>query len=390
MNSKTYNGWVPPANYRLDEEDPNYIKSFSVDEEEEYYQFFKECGFVVIRDIIPPEDCDATVDEIWKYISSVTSDDIQQNDPNTWNTDLWPTKKTGILGSRVVDDKMAWKNRSSPDLHRVYSKLYGTSELVISLDRYNIMRPTKNVDFGNGIIKDMPEWKGLESWFHWDLNPWYWTGISKPTQEPEMYEEHGLLFSRNLVNLITEGNNTPKRHPDSQKLQGLVALGDTPFSTGGFQCVPGFVGDTLKQWSLKNQKLEETYKDRHFVGVPKDDPLIECTQVVPLKKGSLVVWSSELPHCNRLNNSELFRYCQYIKMVPIADLHDVEGRAIVVSNSLKRGFCYQQHSNNPVFGLHLKEKKKSKSLPVISITSFISIFFISVFTYFSWNYFTRN
>jgi hypothetical protein len=30
----------------------------------------------------------------------------------------------------------------------------------------------------------------------------------------------------------------------------------------------------------------------------------------------LVIWSSELPHCNYANDSDRFRICHYVKMMP--------------------------------------------------------------------------
>jgi len=35
-----------------------------------------------------------------------------------------------------------------------------------------------------------------------------------------------------------------------------------------------------------------------------------------MRAGSLVVWSSTMPHCNFPNSSSRFRMCQYIKMFP--------------------------------------------------------------------------
>lgn len=37
-------------------------------------------------------------------------------------------------------------------------------------------------------------------------------------------------------------------------------------------------------------------------------------QKISLRAGSLLIWSSELPHCNYPNDSNRFRKCQYVKM----------------------------------------------------------------------------
>ena len=53
-----------------------------------------------------------------------------------------------------------------------------------------------------------------------------------------------------------------------------------------------------------------------FLEVPKSDPMQAWTQPVPMRAGSLLVWNSELPHCNYANDSDKFRMVQYVKCFP--------------------------------------------------------------------------
>jgi hypothetical protein len=220
-----------------------YCQSFSWEQEEEYHEFFLRWGFVVVDDVIPLEDCDDTVDAIWSEISEMREGSVKKSDPTTWD-DKWPAAPTGIFGS-VARSPSAWRNRQNERLYGVFKRLYGGEELLVSVDRYNIMRPTVGVPNKEGQLVDRPEWRGPESWFHWDLNP------------------------SNIVRLVTEGNDAPRRHPGSQKLQGLIALGDTPVETGGFQCIPGFLGDRFKQWAEENIAEAKPFQDCHFVTVPE-------------------------------------------------------------------------------------------------------------------------
>jgi len=45
----------------------------------------------------------------------------------------------------------------------------------------------------------------------------------------------------------------------------------------------------------------------------KEDPIINFAQRVTLRKGSLVVWNSKLPHCSYPNDGEEPRMVQYIQ-----------------------------------------------------------------------------
>jgi len=67
----------------------------------------------------------------------------------------------------------------------------GKEELWIILDRYGMMRPTRDVPRGQlpplevrNHVKDNPEglplenhddWRTAALWLHWDLNPYLWT-----------------------------------------------------------------------------------------------------------------------------------------------------------------------------------------------------------------------
>lgn len=42
-----------------------FTRSFTLEQAEDLQQFFDEFGFVVIRDVLTPAECDGTVDAIW-------------------------------------------------------------------------------------------------------------------------------------------------------------------------------------------------------------------------------------------------------------------------------------------------------------------------------------
>jgi len=104
------------------------------------------------------------------------------------------------------------------------------------------------------------------------------------------------------------------------KLQGILNLVDNRIGDGGFCCVPGF-HKNLKDYCEKtlDTKFALTNiqrKNYSFVSVHPDDPLNYQAKKISCRAGSLIVWSSELPHCNYPNDSSRFRINQYIKMFP--------------------------------------------------------------------------
>ena len=133
-----------------------------------------------------------------------------------------------------------------------------------------------------------------------------------------------------------------------------MAFEDSRQDTGGFQTVPAFHLH-LPEWARQTPR----YSVSDFVSCKDDDPLISHALKISVRKGSLLVWSSRycatfpstlssdlflslslslslsllslslfslslslltirMPHCNYPNDSDRWRYCQYIKMFPIA------------------------------------------------------------------------
>jgi hypothetical protein len=55
-------------------------------------------------------------------------------------------------------------------------------------------------------------------------------------------------------------------------------------------------------------------QDHTTVQIPKDDPIRKDIQKMPIRKGSLLIWNSRLPHGTYQNYSNRFRMIQYMKM----------------------------------------------------------------------------
>ena len=373
MNSNIIPGWTPPSCYGTEKDNNNYFISFSKEEINEYVHFFKECGVVVIRDVISSEDCDNTINEIWKVLEKSSSGTVQRNNSSSW--EHWPTTRTGMLGKSLAIDSMSWKNRLNPTIYQIFSSIYQDTDLVVSLDRYNALRPTRDIDFGDKILLDKPSWRSIENWFHFDMNPWNWSGLMDFS--PRKGWNSNFLGIDNIMKFIIEGNEIPYSGPHSLKLQGLVALGDTPFQTGGFQCIPGFNRELLKQWAIKNIDLSESYRDECYVPLPESDNLLKYAQVIGMRKGSLLIWNSELPHCNKTNHSNLFRYCQYIKLLPKKDLIDIETRSKIISKI----FSISRITDKNILASPLlcQTKKKSYKLCILALIIVITLLILYIF-----------
>ena len=105
---------------------------------------------------------------------------------------------------------------------------------------------------------------------------------------------------------------------DFLKVQGILAVVDCGEKEGGFHCIPGFQ-KYIRGWANANKEIYKGERDT-TVQVPREDPMRHDIQTCPLRKGSLLIWNSQLPHGNYPNNSDKPRMVQYIKMAPHDDL----------------------------------------------------------------------
>lgn len=159
----------------------------------------EENGYVVVREVVPKENVEAVVADLWKHTGA------DPNDPETWyNPEV--IKPTGMV--EMYHYQSMWDNRQAQSLYDVFAEIHGTTRLWVSLDRANLKPPS---------VPEHPEYyhKGF---MHWDAD-------------------------------LTKYPNLPFR------VQGVLALADTDENMGGFQCVPEIYRD-LDAYLEKHGKEE--------------------------------------------------------------------------------------------------------------------------------------
>ena len=205
----------------------------------------------------------------------------------------------GILGNQIILSPQFCENRQNPKLARVFQILLGTDNLMVNVGRASAMRPTRNIQLPDGSLMDKPQWKTIEEWLHWDMCPW--TGLTT-----------SFSWCVKDLNLNCGYENV--------KVQGVLSIVDCGPNEGGFHCVPGF-RHHIRGWANKNlDKYNSKFREAAgSVQVPKDDPIRNDIQRVPIRKGCILIWDSCLPHGTFPNDSDKFRMIQYIKMANRAD-----------------------------------------------------------------------
>jgi ectoine hydroxylase-related dioxygenase (phytanoyl-CoA dioxygenase family) len=368
----------PQIEVPKDPNDPEFCISFTRDQVEEYTNFFKEYGFVVIQNVIEQPQIETTIDEIWGIITGAdpqTAPQMQvikdyyenklkvpfvpvnREDPATWTHDHgWPEgEDLGILGSGSSFQRRAFENRTNPIIYDVCKNLMGREDLWMGLDRYGVIKPNTQVLMPNGTRQDFPKYKTIATWMHWDINPFML--INEAKEDLVMREEKSIdapdLFGNYFF--LSERNNTAQ---PSQKIQGIIALTDARECDGGFFTVPGFSKENTLAWA-KHHATERKMKPMSTLTVPRDDPMIAQGRPVPVRAGSVILFDARQPHQNFPNQSDRFRMCQYIKTFPERDVNKEEHQAFIkarrefVMNKLKP---HLEDEQNPMVLTELDEK----------------------------------
>ncbi|MFP4846004.1 phytanoyl-CoA dioxygenase family protein [Winogradskyella sp. PE311] len=221
----------------------------------EQWNFWKEQGYVVIKNAVPREQAKQTADFLWEF------EDKNPNDKSTWYTapraEMKMKELAGTGMVEVYNNQHLWNNRQTKKVYDAFVDIWGTEKLWVTIDRANLNFP----------IRPNYEYKGF---IHWDYDP-----DTKP-----------------------------------QNVQGVLALADQmDENMGGFQCIP---------WLYKNYdtwKLTQPEERDHFK--PDVTELEDKIVKVPMEAGDLLIFNSSEPHGIRPNRSnDKVRIAQYISMMP--------------------------------------------------------------------------
>jgi hypothetical protein len=142
--------------------------------------FWDRNGYLILRNAIPKEDCEKTIETICSYIQ------IERDDPATWYT-KHPARH-GIM-VQLFQDANLEKNRRSETIRAAFEHLWNRTDLWVTADRVGFNPP------------ETATWKFPGPRLHWD---------------------------------------TELKLPIPFAMQGILYLADTEENQGAFSLVPGF------------------------------------------------------------------------------------------------------------------------------------------------------
>ncbi len=215
--------------------------------------FWREHGYVILRDAVPKQNVEALVDFIWQFTQ------MNRHDPATWykpqpsEYGMLELNQAGMV--ELYHHQTLWDNRQHPRIHQAFADIWGTEKLWVTIDRVNLNPPARE------------DWD-FQGFVHWDIDT---------SLRPLPYD-----------------------------VQGVLSLVDVSAEQGGLQLVPGFhrqFDDWVKTQPADRDPWKPDISGFELVGVE-------------MGAGDLVIWHSLLPHGTGRNNSTVPRLAQYISMFP--------------------------------------------------------------------------
>lgn len=235
----------------------------------------RQFGWMRVEGAVPVRLCERLVDVL------ETEMGVPVHDPSRWYEhggeprDLIP-----IWGHQTQ-----WDIRQYPDLHRIWTTLWGTDRLGVSLDSCRFTPPWQS---------GFAEPYGI----HWDHDPW--------NDERRMY-------------------------------QGVLALTDTAVDQGGFRCVPSLYHDRA---AWPQTPAISRSGNANWLANTEGREIIH----VSARTGDLIVWDSRLPHGNSKNRASKPRIAFYIMMGPFP----ADGALrLAQTDSWRTGRCVPWWRNRP-------------------------------------------
>lgn len=219
------------------------------------WEFWKQNGYIVVKNAVPKEQVQATADFLWEF------EEKDPNDIETWyappRAEMQMKELAGTGMVEVYNHQHLWNNRQMQKVYDAFVDVWGTEKLWVTIDRANLNFP----------MRPGHEYKGF---IHWDYDP-----ETRP-----------------------------------QNVQGVLALADqTDENMGGFQCIP-WLYRNYDSWKLTQPEDRDHFK-------PDVSDLQDKIVKVKMEAGDLLIFNSTEPHGIRPNKSQdKVRMAQYISMMP--------------------------------------------------------------------------
>ena len=102
-------------------------------------------------------------------------------------------------------------------------------------------------------------------------------------------------------------------------MRAVLQISESTENRGGLELLCG-VHNQIQNWCKIHQDQFKYSRNAYGFGIQHGDPLETNMQKITVRKGSIIIFTAELPHTMFPNDSEEFRFAQYLRMAPLSTL----------------------------------------------------------------------
>lgn len=261
---KWASGLFAPAEYDFTKPEPYAPPRFDADDPE-MASYFKEHGYVVIKNVANEEERATAIGLFWDLCEQMRPE-IKRTDPSTWADAYWVADQSvGVMsGYGIGQSPFMWYTRTLPKVKKAFERIWATDDLLVSFDGCGVFRPPEYD----------PKWRTHGAWYHIDQN---------------CYKRPGMHAVQGLVNYFPSGPGDG----------GFVVVPKSPHMIdAAFEKYPGICsktsGDFVRMfpdyffWKDARTAVKRDANNRY--------DLLPVKLVV--EAGDMILWDSRTIHCN--------------------------------------------------------------------------------------------
>lgn len=212
--------------------------------------YLDKFGYLVVAAAAPPAVLQRLRSLLWLELEALGRG-IQRDDPETWHgfpTEPFAQSTVGLyVGCGLGQSELMWTARALPGVRRPFELIWGTKELISSMDGLTMFRP----------VSHDPSWRTANGWWHCD--------------------QSGAKSGRHAV-------------------QGQLLLERQGPDAGGLCILP----ESHHRFEDAMQRVPDGLGTEDFVPIPPGDALLsDCPPaLVCAEAGDMILWDSRVAHCS--------------------------------------------------------------------------------------------
>jgi hypothetical protein len=219
-----------------------------------YLQDLEQLGYCVIPQVIPEDETKALYARVWHEFIEKAWPLCKMDDRSNWK-EAFPAHNTiGIFAGPAAHTQVMYDLRQDPRIVSIFAAIWGTKDLLVSLDGLNIMCPT---EIREGFIQP-------------------WPHVDQGSVLPEGFVSESPLKTKPYT------------------IQGQFLFEESCEGDGGFYCIPK---SHLKFAEIAPQ-LEAREKPERYAFINEYFKDFEKKQITA-PRGSLILWDSRTVHWNQ-------------------------------------------------------------------------------------------